>query len=268
MNWVIFGVVLIAIGAILFFVRQGEKSRAFAIRSARSATMAELATMSKEIANEIGGGSWREYVKVTGMIECDRPLTSELRQEPCVHYTMSVRREYEETVTVKDDKGETRTETRRGSETLSNNQQSVPFWLKDDTGWIEVNPDRAEIDTVQILDEFRPDSGYGGRISYGRFALNVGTFPSARRTLGYHYSESVLPIQRRLFALGTLSDSGGRLTLQRPTESGQQFILSLKSEEELVRDADVTAQYSFYGMIACLAIGVLLILIGLVAGVA
>lgn len=266
MGWIIGGGILIVIGVILFFVRRNQKNRAFAIRTARTATCAELATMAQAIAQEIGGGSWREYVKVSGAIECDHPLVSQLRQEPCVHYTMTVRREYEETVTVKDDQGETRTETRRSSETVSSNQQSVPFRLQDYTGTVEVNPNGAEIETVKVLDEFHPEQGYGGRISYGRFSLNVGGFPSGRRTLGYHYSEAILPLQRRLFVVGMISDYDGRLTLQKPTEPGKRFILSLKTEDELTRNADRMAQFSFYAMLACVAIGVVLILIGLIRG--
>ena len=261
MGWVVVGAILIAVGAVFFFVQRNQQNRAFAIRTARSVNTAELAHMASEIAQEIGGGSWREYVKVSGVIECDRPLVSELKQEPCVHYTMSVRREYEETVTVKNDQGDTRTETRRGSETLSTNKQSIPFWLRDAHGQIEVDPNGADIETVRVLDDFRPEQAIGGLLSYGKFSLALGR--DTRRTLGYHYSESVLPILRRVLVVGMVSDSNGRLTIQKPTESGKQFIISLKSEDELTRNADQSAKFSLYGMIGCLAIGVVLLLIGL-----
>lgn len=114
MAWTVVGLVFLVIGAVLFFVQKSERHKAFSIRSAQTVTTSELAHLAGEIAKEIGGGSWQDYVKVSGMIECDRPILSELRQEPCVYYTMTVIREYEETVTQKDSSGKARTETRRG----------------------------------------------------------------------------------------------------------------------------------------------------------
>jgi hypothetical protein len=257
------GLMFIAIGVVLFFIQRNERRKAFSIRSAELMTTADLRHLSSEIAREIGGGSWRDYVKVSGVIECDRPLISELRQEPCVYYTMTVKREYEETVTEKDSSGRTRTETRRGSEVVASNQQSTPFWLRDSHGAIEVNPDRAIIETVKVLDEFRPDQATDGMISFGQYRRQMG-FPDHRRTIGYRYTESVLPLHRRIFVLGAVSDSGQQLTLLKPTEAGKQFIISLKSEEELTQTAERSAQTGSYAMIACWAIGVVLLVIGIV----
>jgi hypothetical protein len=262
MVWAILGLVLITVGVVLFFVQKDQRHKAFAIRSAQLVTTAELTHLAGEIAKEIGGGNWRDYVKVSGVTECDRPLISELRQEPCVHYAMTVRREYEETVTEKDSDGKTRTETRRGSEVISSNQQSVPFRLRDPHGAIEVDPDGADIETVKILDEFRPEQAIGGMLSYGRFSRDVG-YPDRRRTLGYRYTESILPLQRRVFILGAVSDSGHQLTLLKPSESGKRFIVSLKSEEELTKSADQGAKIGAYAMIVCWAIGVVLLIISL-----
>ncbi|HEY9619257.1 MAG TPA: E3 ubiquitin ligase family protein [Crinalium sp.] len=261
----IIGLILIAVGVALFFVQKHQKARAFSIRSARSVTVAELAQMAKSIAQEIGGGSWRDYVKVTGVIQCDRPLTSQLKQETCVHYKMEVRREYEETVTRKDSEGKSYQDTERGSEVISSNQQSTPFTVRDETGQIEVNPDGAGIETIKVLDEFRQEPIVGGMLSFGGFSLALGSSPGHRRTLGYHYSESVLPLYRKVLVVGTVSDSGG-LALQKPSDSDKHFIISLKTDEELTKNADQSAKYAFYGMVACVAVGILLLLIGLIAG--
>jgi hypothetical protein len=101
-NMGILGVLLLIAGVVLFFVERFHRGRATSLKAARSVTVAELQSLSTAIASEIGGGNWRDYIKLTGMIRCERPLISELKQEPCVHYQMSVTREYEETVTKQD----------------------------------------------------------------------------------------------------------------------------------------------------------------------
>ncbi len=260
------GVVLLVIAIILFFVRKNQNTRASCLKLARTVTVAELEKMAKDIAQEIGGGSWREHVKVWGTIRCDRPLTSQLKQESCVHYTMSVKREYEETVTRKDSEGKSRQETQRSSEVVSSNEESCPFLLEDKTGKIEVNPDGADIETIKVLDEFRQEKARGGMISYGGFSLALGKQfgQPNRRTLGYHYSESILPIERKALVLATVSDSTGDLVLQKSTDANQKFIISLRTAEELTAAADRNAKNSFYGMVACGMIGVILVLVGLV----
>ena len=262
---VIIGCILIIIGGILFFVQKNQKTRAFSIKSARSATAAELIATAREIAQEIGGGNWRDYVKVRGAVQSDHPLMSDLKQTPCVYYTTKVVREYEETVTEKDANGNSVQKTQRGSETVSSNQQSCPFQLLDATGQITVNLDDAAIETVSVLNQFQPGEAPGGMLSFGQFSLALNSFQShsPRRTLGYRYTESVLPIDRNVLVVGMVSDSAGAPEICKPLEKGQKFIVSLKSDEELTVAAERGAKNAFYGMVACLGIGGILVLVGL-----
>ena len=262
---IVLGAILLTIGIILFFVQKHQRGKAFSLRKARAVTVAELQHLAREVAAEIGGGSWQDYVKLTGTIRCDRPLTSELKQEPCVHYQMSVRREYEETVTKRDSDGKSYRDTERGSETVSSNQRSVPFHVEDHTGQIEVNPNGASIETVKILDEFRQEQSAGGMISFGGFSLALGSTSGNRRTLGYHYTESILPTEQQVLVVATVSDQTGHLVLQRPAEKANQFIIALKTEAELTRVTQRNAQISFYSMIGCLGIGALLLIMGVLS---
>ncbi len=259
----IFGGILIVIGIILFFVQKNYSAKLQSIQLATSSTVAELQQIASEIAGEIGGGNLREYVKVSGFIRCDRPLMSELKQQPCVHYTMRVVREYEEEQTTRDSDGKSRTETRRGSETVSSNSQSIPFTLQDQSGELLVYPDGGNIETVQILDEFRRENS-GSSISFGGFSLAIMGMGGGRRTIGYRYTESILPCDRAVLIIGTASDDGGQVALRKPIKSDKKFIISLKSEEELAKSTANAAKGFLYGEIACFAIGVILLIVGLV----
>jgi hypothetical protein len=256
------GFILIAIGIILFFVQKRQKDRAFSLKSARPTTVAELEQTAGAIAEEIGSGSWRDYIKLIGTIRCDHPLTSELKREPCVHYKMTVRREYEETVTKRDKDGKTTHKTQRSSETLSSNQQSIPFILEDATGHIEVNPHGSTIDSIKVLDEFQDGERTGNRLTFGGLSITVSPAKSGRRTLGYRYTEHILPLNRQVFILATVSDSAGNLVLQKPVNADKPFLISLKTDEELTTSAEKGAKIAYYGMIGCFIAGVILIIIG------
>lgn len=259
------GAILLIAGVVLIFVKRHHSGRAFCLKVSRTATVAELEKMSAEIAQEIGGGNWREYVRLSGIVQCDRPLTSQLAQQPCVHYHMTVRREYEETVVRRDKDGNEERSTERGSETVASHGQSTPFMLKDDTGAIAVDPNQAEFETVTVLDEFRPESP-GNFISFGGFSRALSPLGGNRRTLGYRYQEVIVPVERRVTVVATVSDAGNGLTLQRPTESGKQFIISLRNAEELTKSAERNAKASDLAMKYCLVGGAVLAIAGLVTG--
>lgn len=258
----IFGGILLVVGIILFFVQKNYSTKLQSIRSATSSTVAELQNIAREIAGEIGSGNLREYVKVRGIIRSENPLISELKQAPCVHYAMRVVREYEEQHTTRDSEGKSRTETRRGSETISSNSQSIPFTLQDRSGELVVNPDGGDIETTQILNEFRQENS--SLLSFGAFSLSVGLGMGGRRTLGYRYTESILPCDREVLVIGTAADEGGQVTLRKPIQSDKKFIISLKSEEELAKSTANAAKWFFYGMVACLILGAVLLIVGLV----
>lgn len=264
----ILGFILLIVSGVLFLIKKQQESKALSIKSARSSAISELKHLAGEIADEIGGGNWRDYVKVYGTVVCDRPLTSELKQETCVYYRMSVKRRYEEMVTRKDSDGNTQQEIEQRTQTVAGNQQSVPFRVRDRHGdEIEVNPTGADIETIKVVSEFQPEGKNRLEIRFGGFSQSFETAtPRANcKTLGYEYEESILPINRQILVIGTASDVTGELMLQRPVKSDKKYIISLKSDEELAANADQGAKVAFYSMVGCAGLGVLLILIGVIS---
>jgi hypothetical protein len=236
----ILGIILLITGIILFFIRRDQKQRAFSIKSARPMTATELVEMAGAVAAEIGGGSWRDYIKLWGEIETEGPLYSEHKQEACVHYVSEVTREYEATTTTRDSNGTTTTERKRTSETISRHQQSKPFFLRDRTGTIKIDPEGANIETITILDEFRPQR--------------------SGDTLGYRYKESILPVGREVLVVGAVSDLTGDVVVGKPVQSQHKYIISLKNEEMLASAAEQSAKTLSYLMIAFFVLGLGLIL--------
>jgi E3 Ubiquitin ligase len=259
------GAIFIVVGVVLFFLQKYQREKLHSIRLANAMQAADIHKLAQTVQQEIGSGSWKDYVKLSGSIECAHPLTSELKQVPCVYYSMQVTREYEETVTRTDSEGRQTRETERGSEQVSSNSQSTPFLLNDGTSTIRVNPTGANIETVSVLDEFRSEPR-DGLLSFGNFSLALGNMGlhGGRRTLGYRYRESILPLDRRVFILAAVGDTTGEIALQKPTESGRKFLISLKSEEQVMGDAAKSAQILLFVMIACWVIGPILVIAGLV----
>lgn len=256
------GIIFIILGAVLWWVKNRQQRRCNQLKLARACQVSDLQATATAVSKEIGGGDWRDYVWLWGTPKTSAPLTSEFKQVPCVSYTSTVVREYEETVREKDSNGNVTTRTQRSSETVSEHQQRIPFDLVDSSGQVRVEPDEANIESVEVLNDFRPGAPTGGMLSYGPFSLVLGGDGSGgtRRTLGYRYKESVLPLDRPVLVVGTASDRTGTVAIEKPAQADQPYIITLKSHEALTKSVDQSAQIAFWSMVACFGIGVVLLL--------
>ncbi len=271
---IVIGGILIVAGSMLFVMYFRSKTRLQEMSAAENYTAASLQDIWKGVAEEIGTGSFEQAAEVNGVIECDQPLTSEIGKQACVHYRMSVEREYEEDYeeeyTERDsatgeDVKKTRRGTRKGSDSVSSNTRSTRFMVRDNTGTILVDPDGANIDVEQVVDRFEPHTSSGGTISFKGFSFSVGAAADSarRRTLGYRFREWILPPGKNVYILGAASDRTGELLLQKPREKGK-FLISLKSEEELMASAKSGMTWGLYGSIVCFILGVLFVIIHLI----
>jgi len=140
----------------------------------------------------------------------------------------------------------------------------VNFYLQDATGKVLVNPKGADLGKETVVDRFETyRSGGPGSIDFGNFHFTLSNASGSGGTLGYRFHEEILPVGRSAYVLGEVSDASGQLIVQKPAEKGR-FIVSLKSEQELVKSASSSVQWTLYGAILCGIAGVVLVVIGLI----
>jgi len=264
----IIGIVLFIAAAFLVYNYFSLKKRIEAVSGVETSTAAALQEICQGVATEIGKGSFEQIAEVKGVIECDNPIESEIARQPCAYYSMAVTRKWEEDYYERDQQtGKDVKKTRQGSDTVASNTRSVPFKVRDETGTIPVNPNDAKIDGEKAVDRFETQAAVsGGTISFGNFSFSLGGIGpggGGRRTLGYNFTETLLPLNRKAYVLGAASDSSGELMIQKPREKGQQFLISLKSEEEILASSKSGMTWSLVGAIACGVIGVILIVVQL-----
>lgn len=152
---------------------------------------------------------------------------------------------------------------------MSQNARMVPSWIQDQTGRIKVDPAGASIEGVQVIDQFQPEDLRRPQqaLSLGSFAFQLDTrsITDNRRTLGYRFREVILPLEQNIYILGSANEASGELTIQKPREKGQKFIISVKSEEELLASSRSTMKWLQIGAIGCMGLGLILLIMSLVA---
>jgi hypothetical protein len=239
----LFAVIFLAAGIALLYFRNKNKQKA--------ALMGQTETSG---ASDVSGLAPGTLVEVKGTLRCKEPLTSEMAGERCAYYSSKVIREYMERDYDDDDVG-----SDRRSEVVAHNEQFAPFVVEDSTGTVAVNAEGAEMDAKQVVNRFERNTGSEGpSISLGGTTIHLG---GGERTLGYRYTETILPVDAPVYVLGTVQQGGG---IGTPSgDEGHRFIVSHRSEEALGQSVGKTVLWLGVGGIASIAVGVVLLAVGI-----
>ena len=263
------GIALLVVAAILLVIRRGQVGSLRQVMATETSTVESLRQLSSGVAEEIGeADQFHQYSEVKGIARCDSPLAAEVSGQSVVYYQTSVSQEYEETYWDRDSQtGRQERRTRRGSDVVASNERRAEFWVEDATGRIRVIPEGASFDTVKSVDRFEsgPPSS-GASISLGGISIDLGGVlaTSNRRVLGLRYRENVVPVDARVYVLGEASTRSGELAIQMPGDQDRRFLISVKSEEEIVRSTKRTVTWLTYGSAFAGGLGAVLAVLGLV----
>lgn len=177
-------------------------------------------------------------VELEGVCVRRDPFIGYLSEKPCVLYSWSVsehwRRRRTETYT--DDKGRTRTRTviDTGSDTVASGGETGGFYLQDETGYVWVNPEGADLETVTMFDQHvdRDDPLY-----YDKGPEDAVEGSTGERS----FTEYGLPVGTPLFVRGRASERPDIVAAQIKHEhKADMFIITPRKEQDL-SDGKATA---------------------------
>jgi E3 Ubiquitin ligase len=241
----LFAVIFLVAGGVLLYFRNRTRQK--------SALMSQTETSS---ASEVGGLAPGALVEVKGTLRCEEPLTSEMAEKTCAYYTSTVTREYLERD--RDDDNDVGSDRR--SEIVAQNEQFAPFVVEDDSGSVAVDAEGAEVDARQVVNRFDRNTGNEGTFSLGGVSINLG---GGERTIGYRYTESILPVDESVYVLGTVQEDGG-IGASQSGEEAHRFVVSHRSEEALGQSLGKTALWLGVGGAGALLLGAILLVVGII----
>jgi hypothetical protein len=132
--------------------------------------------------------------ELKGTAESETPLTSHLGGVRCVEYHWKVDEHWSRTVTYVDSKGiHSRTES--GWTTVASGGEMPPFYIKDDTGVIRIDPKGASITDVSTFDR---TCGLKDPLYFAKGPLAAVANSTHRR----RFKESAIPLHTMLYVMG------------------------------------------------------------------
>jgi hypothetical protein len=169
--------------------------------------------------------------ELKGTAESEMPLTSYLAGIRCVQYAWQIDEHWSRTVheTYADAEGhtQTRTRTESGWTKVAGGGQSIPFYLKDDTGVIRVVPEGATIHSVRVFNETcSPDS----HLYYGKGPPHGVPDSTHRR----RFHEMALPLHAMLYVMGQARERKDVVAAEiAHDKDASMFVISTRTEKQL-----------------------------------
>ena len=189
-------------------------------------------------------------VELEGVCVRRDPFISYLAERPCVLYRWSIEEHWRRrrTETYTDDKGRTRTRTviDTGSDTVASGGEQGGFYLQDETGYVWVDPEGADLETLTMFSRHvdRDDPLYYGKGPGGSVEGSTGE---------RSFAEYGLVVGTPLFVRGRASERTDVVAAQIKQEAkADMFIITPRKEKEL-SDGKATAYvlWNLFGA-ACL----------------
>lgn len=258
------GIVLLvaAIGALLY--ARHERGKARTATATETLSCGDVATLSKGVADEVGGGNFTQRCEAVGAAQAgpqglvDAP---ESKVDAVWVRTKVIHKYWEMVETTRD--GKQHRDRKEREETVSENESVAPFGLSDDTGSVLIHPDGADIDRPEkVVDRFEQKSQV--QQDGGGFLATLLRSSNDSGTLGFQHQEWVIRPGARLYVQGEVADRTGALVFAAPRDKGG-FLISTRSEEEIVAGAERNAKIAAGAAALAAVVGVVLLIAGALA---
>ena len=200
--------------------RRRQARRLAHLLNAQSSSIAELHELQATVAQQLGGGSFKERIKLSAEVLCNEPLLAPWSGEPCVAYRQTITNllEVRKESTYTDSEGRNHTDINweRRDETLSELERRCDFKLRQGAASIALDPAGAELEMETVFNSVEPPQSN----------INLTS-----RSLGVRRTENIFRASGMVFVLAECNDANGELCLQAPAEGGT-FVVRRGNEED------------------------------------
>ena len=251
------GAILIVIAVGILLLARSQQSAAQAARATETLTCGDLTQLAGGVGSEIGAGSFSRRCEVVGQAERGdgAPLTAPHSGIEVVWHHSTITHRYWENEERRDSEGRTTRRRADRDETVSDVTSTAPFVISDATGRVAISPEGAQVDSPErIVDRFDPQTEAPRESFLG--GLLRGDDDSG--TIGFHHQEWIIRPGARLHVHGAVSDATGRLAFAKDG----RYLISTRSEEELVGSAESTARWATIAAAVTSVAGVALVIAG------
>lgn len=254
---VIIGLLLIAVGLFLIlYLRKKLGNTALEIQVMKTSTIKDIKRIFSEMEGIGLSDNNRHYVELKGITDSQNPPNTPFSEQRVAYHESTLTHVYEEVEYYTDDQGNSHERINKHENIISDERSTEPILLREansgDVVYIDVDEARSKLDTRKSFDRLERESNM---MNYSFFrSFNYGI--RQPRTIGFRMVEKTIALNQPLYVLGEAYTSAGRIYIGKPTDKKKPFIISTKSESELVSSVKMKTQFALFGGIGLICLGV------------
>lgn len=254
---IIIPIVLIAGGlAAIFYFRPKTKNNVTEIKYMQTKTIKELKEMFDQMDSTGVGSDYSEYVELKGTVVSDNLTQTPFSNRQVAYCRSTVSQVTEEREEYTDSEGNRKTRVNKHENTISDEKSSQDISLTDgsseDSVVLEINATGCKFDIPKTFDRFEPKTNLGKYSFFNSFSINR----FGGETLGFKMTEETIDANQSLYVIGEAFKNGNQIHIGKPRDKKKPFIVTTKSEEDLVNTSNQHALFLLIGGIVAIVCGI------------
>lgn len=247
----------------IFYLRPKTQSDVLEIKYMKTKTIAELTSMFEQMNASGLGNDYREFVELKGTVVSDNLIDTPFSNRKVAYCESKLAQVIETKEQYRDTKGNMQTRIKKHENTISNEKSSQDIYIRDNSSSepviLELNATGCKLDIPKTFDRFEPKANlskyrYFNSLSWNRFGAE---------TLGIKMTEKTIEPNQNLYVIGEAFWDGGKIHIGKPQDSKKPFIITTKSEEDLINKSNLNAKMFLIGGIIAIVIGIGILICGL-----
>lgn len=244
----------------IFYIRPKTKNNVTEIKYMQTKTIAELNDMFKQMDSNGLGNDYREYVELKGTIKSDDLIDTPFSNRKVAYCESTLSQVTESREQYRDSNGHMQTRVTKHENTISNEKSSQEISMNDNSSQepvvLEINGTGCKLDIPKTFDRFEPKGNLGNYRYFNSFSWSR----FGAETLGFKMTEKTINANQSLYVIGEAFRVGNQIHIGKPQDNKKPFIVTTKSEEDLVNKSTQNAMFALIGGIVAIGIGIVMLI--------
>lgn len=240
----------------IFYIRPKTQNSVTEVKYMQTKTISELINMFKQMDENGLGNDYREFVELKGTVVSDNLVEAPFSNKQVVYCESKLAQVTESKEQYRDSNGNMQTRVRKHENTISEEKTSQEISITDSSSSepvvLEINASGCDLDIPKTFDRFEPKDNLSGYRYFNSFSWNrFGV-----ETLGFKMTEKTIGANQSLYVIGEAFRVGNILHIGKPQDNKKPFIVTTKSEEDLVNSSNKKALFALIGGIILIIAGI------------
>lgn len=254
-------IILVGVGVVaIFYLRPKTQNNITEIKYMQTKSISELNDMFNQMKENGLENEYREFVELKGTIVSDKTVNTPFSNRKVAYCKSQLSQVTEIREQYRDSNGYMQTRTTKHENKISEEKTSQEILMTDTssnkTVILEINSTGCKLDIPKTFDRFEPKSNLSGYNYFNSFSWNR----FGAETLGFKMIEETIDENQNLYVIGEAFKVGDTIHIGKPQDSKKPFIVTTKSEEELVNNSNQHSLFLLIGGIAAIVIGVIMLI--------